>query len=111
MVGPFVEIQGNVTIGNKVRIQSHSFICENTQILDSTFIGHGVMFTNDKFTDGKLTKDFLPTKVGYRCRIGSNVTILPVSICDDVVIGAGSVVTKDITRRGVYAGNPAVRIK
>tara|TARA_Y100001937_G_scaffold24219_1_gene34829 strand:+ start:1180 stop:1626 length:447 start_codon:yes stop_codon:yes gene_type:complete len=110
-IGPFCEIQKNVIIGCDVRIQSHSFICENTYIGDDTFIAHGVMFTNDKFSDGKLSKDYLPTYVGQRCRIGSNVTLLPVKICDDVTIGAGSVVTKDITTPGVYAGNPARKIK
>jgi len=110
-IGPFCEIQRNVTIDDRVRIQSHSFICENVGIKDDTFIAHGVMFTNDKFADGKLSKDYLPTKIGKRCRIGSNVTILPVKICNDVTIGAGSVVTKDIIKPGIYAGNPARRIK
>ena len=104
-IGPFCEIQKDVVIGCNVRIQSHSFIG------DDTFIAHGVMFTNDKFTDGQLSKDYLPTRIGKRCRIGSNVTLLPVKICDDVSIGAGSVVTKDIDEPGIYAGNPARRIK
>ena len=110
-VGPFVEIQNNVIIGERTRIQSHSFICSNTEIGSDCFIGHGVMFTNDKFDDRKLSKDFLPTKLGNKVYIGSNSTILPVSICDDVVVGAGSVVTKNITESGTYAGNPARRLK
>ena len=110
-VGPFVEIQNDVTIGERTRIQSHSFICSNTEIGSDCFIGHGVMITNDKFVDRKLSKDFLPTKLGNKVYVGSNSTILPISICDDVVIGAGSVVTKDITESGTYAGNPAVRLK
>ena len=110
-IGPFCEIQKDVIIGNSVRIQSHSFICENTFIDDETFIAHGVMFTNDKFHNGELSKDYLPTHIGKRCRIGSNVTLLPVKICDDVTIGAGSVVTKDISEPGIYVGNPARRIK
>ena len=110
-VGPFVEIQNDVTIGERTRIQSHSFVCSNTEIGADCFIGHGVMFTNDKFVDRKLSKDFLPTKLGNKVYVGSNSSILPVSICDDVVIGAGSVVTKDITEPGTYAGNPAVRLK
>lgn len=110
-VGPFVEIQNNVTIGKRTRIQSHSFICSNTEIGSDCFIGHGVMFINDKFDDRKLSKDFLPTKLGNKVYIGSNSTMLPVSICDDVVIGAGSVVTKNITESGTYAGNPARRLK
>ena len=110
-IGPFCEIQKAVIVGSNVRIQSHSFICENTYIGDDTFIAHGVMFTNDKFADGQLSKNYLPTYIGKRCRIGSNVTLLPVKICDDVTIGAGSVVTKDIVEPGIYAGNPARRIK
>ena len=110
-IGPFCEIQKDVVIGCNVRIQSHSFICEKTYIGDDTFIAHVVMFTNDKFADGKLSKDYLPTYIGQRCRIGSNVTLLPVEICNDVTIGAGSVVTKDIKEPGIYAGNPARRIK
>ncbi len=110
-VGPFVEIQNDVTIGERTRIQSHSFVCSNTEIGADCFIGHGVMFTNDKFVDRKLSKDFLPTKLGNKVYVGSNSSILPVSICDDVVIGAGSVVTKDITESGTYAGNPARKLK
>jgi acetyltransferase-like isoleucine patch superfamily enzyme len=110
-VGPFVEIQNDVTIGERTRIQSHSFICSNTEIGSDCFIGHGVMFINDKFVDRKLSKDFLPTKLGNKVYVGSNSTMMPVSICDDVVIGAGSVVTKDITESGTYAGNPATRLK
>jgi acetyltransferase-like isoleucine patch superfamily enzyme len=110
-VGPFVEIQNAVTIGYRTRIQSHSFICSNVEIGSDCFVGHGVMFINDKFVDRKLSKDFLPTKLGNKVYVGSNSSILPVSICDDVVIGAGSVVTKDITESGTYVGNPARKIK
>lgn len=110
-VGPFTEIQSDVVVGARSRVQSHSFICSNVRIGEDCFVGHGVMFTNDKFRDRQLSKDFLPTRIGNKVYIGSNSTILPVSICDDVVIGAGSVVTKDITEPGTYAGNPAVRIK
>lgn len=110
-VGPFVEIQNDVTIGQRTRIQSHSFICSNVEIGSDCFVGHGVMFINDKFVDRKLSKDFLPTQIGNKVYIGSNSSILPVSICDDVVIGAGSVVTKNITESGTYAGNPARKIK
>ena len=110
-VGPFTEIQSDVVVGARSRVQSHSFICSNVRIGQDCFVGHGVMFTNDKFRDRQLSKDFLPTRIGNKVYIGSNSTILPVSICDDVVIGAGSVVTKDIIEPGTYAGNPAVRIK
>ena len=109
-VGPFTEIQSDVLIGKNTRIQSHTFICTNVKIGENCFIGHGVMFTNDKFTNRQLSKNFLPTRLGNKVYIGSNSTILPVEICDDVVIGAGSVVTKDITKAGTYAGNPAKHI-
>jgi acetyltransferase-like isoleucine patch superfamily enzyme len=110
-IGPFVEIQKTVTIGQKTRVQSHSFICEFVTIGSNCFIGHGVMFINDLFDSGgpaggDKTK-WKSTLIGDNVSIGSNATILPVSICDGVVIGAGAVVTKDITQKGIYAGNPA----
>jgi acetyltransferase-like isoleucine patch superfamily enzyme len=114
-VGPFVEIQKNTTIGKNTKIQSHSFICELVSIGDECFIGHGVMFINDLFSEGKPAngnKDFWKnTKIGNNVSIGSNATILPVEICDHVVIGAGAVVTKNIVESGVYVGNPAKKIK
>lgn len=110
-IGPFVEIQKDVIIGSNCKIQSHTFICEKVKIGNNVFIAHGVIFVNDLFSNGKpaggnkdLWKD---TKVGDNVSIGSNSTILPVEICDYTVIGAGSVVTKNITVAGVYAGNPA----
>jgi acetyltransferase-like isoleucine patch superfamily enzyme len=114
-VGPFVEIQKAVTIGKRTKVQSHTFICELVNIGDDCFIGHGVMFINDLFEKGgpaggdkNLWKE---THIGSHVSIGSNATILPVSICDNVVIGAGAVVTKNITQPGVYAGNPARKLK
>ncbi len=110
-VGPFVEIQKNVNIGERVKVQSHSFICELVTIGNDCFIGHGVMFVNDLFTNGRPAGGdqslWKSTTIGNNVSIGSNATILPVSICDNVVIGAGAVVTKDIDKPGVYAGNPA----
>jgi acetyltransferase-like isoleucine patch superfamily enzyme len=114
-IGPFVEIQKNVVIGCKTKIQSHTFICELVSIGNDCFIGHGVMFINDLFTKGGPAQGdktmWKSTKIGNKVSIGSNATILPVEICDNVVIGAGSVVTKNIERSGVYAGNPAKFIK
>jgi acetyltransferase-like isoleucine patch superfamily enzyme len=114
-IGPFTEIQKNVQIGKNTKVQSHSFICELVAIGENCFIGHGVMFINDLFVDGKPacgdSGKWRNTKISNNVSIGSNATILPVSITDNVVIGAGSVVTKDITKPGVYAGNPAVFIK
>lgn len=108
-IGPFVEIQKDVYIGSNTRIQSHSFICSAVKIGNSCFIGHGVKFVNDKFSNGKVNFDppFEKTIIGNNVLIGSNSTILPVTIADDVIIGAGSVVTKDITEPGIYFGNPA----
>ncbi len=110
-VGPFTEIQKGVVVGNNCRIQSHSFICELVTIGNNCFIGHGVMFINDLFKDGKPAagdqNKWKKTIIGSNVSIGSNATILPVSICDDVVIGAGAVVTKDIKKQGIYVGNPA----
>lgn len=113
-IGPFVEIQKGVVIGDRCKIQSHSFICELVEMGSDCFIGHGVVFVNDKFSTGRPAGDSLlwrKTKIGNGVSIGSNASILPVSICDAVVIGAGAVVTKDITEPGVYAGNPAVKIR
>lgn len=114
-VGPFVEIQSGARIGSRTRVQSHAFICDLVEIGDDCFIGHGVMFVNDRFSSGGpargRTELWEPTRIGNRVSIGSNATILPVTICDNVVVGAGSVVTKDLTRAGIYAGNPAVFIR
>lgn len=114
-IGPFVEIQKDVVIGNKTKIQSHSFICELVTIGDHCFIGHGVMFINDVFSEGSPAQGnkslWRSTKIGNHVSIGSNATILPVEIVDHVVIGAGAVVTKNISEPGVYAGNPAKKIR
>ncbi len=110
-IGPFVEIQSGVRIGARCKIQSHSFVCELVEIGDDTVVSHGVMFINDLFqTGGPARGDkslWMSTRIGNRVSIGSNATILPVTICDDAVIGAGAVVTKNITQPGIYAGNPA----
>lgn len=110
-VGPFVEIQRGATIGPRTKVQSHAFVCELVTIGADCFIGHGVMFVNDLFRDGGPARGrrelWAATRIGDRVSIGSNATMLAVQVCDDVVIGAGSVVTRDITAPGVYAGNPA----
>ena len=114
-IGPFVEIQKDVTIGNGCKIQSHAFVCEMVAIGDDCVISHGAMFINDLFqTGGPARGDkalWKSTTIGSHVSIGTNSTILPVRICDHVVIGAGSVVTKDITIPGIYAGNPAILIR
>jgi len=114
-IGPFVEIQKDVIIGNNTKIQSHSFICELVTIGNSCFISHGAMFINDLFEEGKPAGGnktlWRKTTIGDNVSIGTNSTILPVSICSDVVIGAGSVVTKNITQPGIYVGNPARKLR
>jgi UDP-3-O-[3-hydroxymyristoyl] glucosamine N-acyltransferase len=114
-VGPFVEIQRGVTIGAGTRVQSHAFVCELVTIGERCFVGHGVVFVNDAFRAGGPARGrrelWGHTTVGDRVSIGSNATLLPVRVCSDVVIGAGSVVTRDITEPGVYAGNPARRLR
>jgi acetyltransferase-like isoleucine patch superfamily enzyme len=110
-VGPFVEIQRGVVIGQRCRIQSHAFICELVAIGDDCFISHGAMFINDLFATGGPAKGrpdlWRSTRIGSHVSVGTNATVLPVTICDHVVIGAGAVVTKDIDEPGIYAGNPA----
>jgi acetyltransferase-like isoleucine patch superfamily enzyme len=110
-IGPFVEIQKGVIIGNRTKIQSHAFVCELVTIGDDCIISHGVMFINDPYFIGGPARGnrnlWRPTFLGDQVIIGANATLLPVSICSQVVIGAGSVVTKDISVSGVYAGNPA----
>jgi acetyltransferase-like isoleucine patch superfamily enzyme len=114
-IGPFVEIQRNVSIGNRTRIQSHAFICELVAIGNDCVVAHGAMFINDDYASGGPARGnrslWRPTSIGDRVSIGTNATILPVTICSDVVIGAGSVVTRDITEPGIYAGNPARRLR
>lgn len=114
-VGPFVEIQKEVYVGDNTRIQSHAFICEYVTIGRDCFISHGVMFINDLFQKGGPARGnkalWKSTTIGDNVSIGTNATILPVNICSNVVIGAGSVVTKDIMEPGIYAGNPAKRMR
>lgn len=113
-VGPFVEIQRGVRIGARTRVQSHAFICELVTIGEDCFVSHGAMFVNDTFARGGPARGdqtlWKSTSIGNRVSIGTNATIMPVEICDDVVIGAGAVVTRAITEPGLYAGVPARRI-
>ena len=114
-VGPFVEIQSDVQIGARTKIQSHSFICSLVTIGDDCFVGHGVMFVNDTFSHGGPAGGnqnlWKRTLIGNNVSIGSGVTLLPVTVCSDVVIGAGAVVTKNIEEPGIYAGNPCRRLR
>jgi len=116
-VGTFVEIQKNATIGRNVKISSHTFICEGVQIEDNVFIGHNVSFINDKYprsanADGTLQTEadwrVVKTVVKQGASIGTSATILcGVTIGENAIVGAGSVVTKDVPANAVVAGNPA----
>ena len=111
-IGPFVEIQKNVVIGKNSRISSHTFICEGVDIGENVFVAHGVMFINDLFDSENISNWTLrKTKIENGVRIGSNSTILPVNIGENAIIGAGSVVTKDVPANCVVVGNPAKIIR
>jgi acetyltransferase-like isoleucine patch superfamily enzyme len=116
-IGTFVEIQSGAVVGARCKISSHSFICEGVAIESEVFIGHGVMFTNDKYprattADGKPqgANDWQvePTRVGRRASIGSNATILcGITIGEGATVGAGAVVTRDVPPHAIVAGVPA----
>jgi UDP-2-acetamido-3-amino-2,3-dideoxy-glucuronate N-acetyltransferase len=112
-IGPFVEIQKGVVIGKRVKVQSHSFICEGVTIEDEVFIGHGVMFINDKYPvsvlpEGATQPVWDLTRICKGASIGSNTTILGgITVGANAIVGAGSVVTKDVPEDTVVAGNPA----
>jgi UDP-2-acetamido-3-amino-2,3-dideoxy-glucuronate N-acetyltransferase len=116
-IGAFVEVQKNATIGRNCKISSHSFVCEGVEIEDEVFVGHGVMFTNDRYprattASGQLQTGadwtVLPTRVCRRASIGSNATILPeitIGVC--AIVGAGAIVTRDVPDYAIVVGNPA----
>ena len=120
-VGPFVEIQKNAVVGRRCKVSSHTFICEGVTLEDEVFVGHGVTFVNDRFPRATTEAGALqgdadwvcePTLVRRRASIGSGATILcGVTIGEEAIVGAGSVVTHDVGARSVVAGNPAREIR
>ena len=116
-IGTFVEIQKGAVVGNNCKIQSHSFLCEGVTLEDEVFVGHGVMFTNDRFPRATNEEGLPKTDSEWACEktvvkrgasIGSNATILcGLTIGERAIIGAGSVVTKDVPAGAIVAGNPA----
>jgi UDP-2-acetamido-3-amino-2,3-dideoxy-glucuronate N-acetyltransferase len=116
-IGPFVEIQRGVVVGANCKVQSHAFICTGVEIGDEVFVGHGVLFINDKIPratteDGSLKTeadwDLLPTVIERRAALGSGAIILGgVRIGEDALVGAGAVVTRDVEPRTTVAGSPA----
>jgi len=120
-VGPFVEIQKGAKIGNRCKISSHTFICEGVTLEDEVFVGHGVMFTNDRLPRATNQKGELQTDADWKCiptlvkrgaSIGSGATLLcGITIGENAMIGAGSVVTKDVPAGAIVAGNPAQLIR
>jgi acetyltransferase-like isoleucine patch superfamily enzyme len=116
-IGAFVEIQKNATVGKRCKISSHTFVCEGVTIEDNVFIGHGVMFTNDSYPRATTTAGGLQTEADWKVErtvikkgasIGSGSTILSkVTVGENAIVGAGSVVTKDVSPNTIVAGNPA----
>ena len=106
-IGPFVEIQEDVKIGENCRIQSHTFICSKVRIGKNVFVGHGVVFINDRYPVRRDPKDWEETIVEDGAVIGSNATILPCRIGKNALVGAGAVVTRDVPPNAIVAGNPA----
>jgi acetyltransferase-like isoleucine patch superfamily enzyme len=113
-LGPFTEIQQAVSIGARTRVQSLAFVSKLVTIAEGCFVGHGVMFINDTFSTGGPSRGrrelWCETAIGNRLSVGSNVTNMPVRIVDDVVIGAGSVETRNLSAAGTYVGDPARRL-
>lgn len=110
-IGPFVEITRGAKLGEKCIIESHSFICTGVVIEDEVFVGHGVMFANDLYPRTHRQVEYIASHVKRGASIGSNATIIGVTIGQYAVIGAGSVVTKNVEDYSIYAGNPAKKIK
>lgn len=111
-IGPFVEITRGTIVGQRCKIESHSFLCDRVTLEDDVFVGHGVMFTNDLYPRADQQVVRIATLVKQGCSIGSNATIAPgVTLGKYSVIGAGAVVTRDVPALAIVAGNPAKVLK
>ena len=110
LIGPFVEIQSGATVMDRTRVQSHTFICDRVTIQEDCFVGHGVMFINDKVPPSP-SSEWRPTIVRSGASIGSGATILPVTIGKNAIVGAGAVVTHDVPDNAIVVGNPARVLK
>lgn len=107
MIGSFVEIQSDVVIGDRTRVQSHAFVCSLTTIEENVFVGHGAKFINDVRPPSDDPDEWEPIVVEEGAVIGTNATILPVTIGENALVGAGAVVTSDVPPNAIVAGNPA----
>jgi acetyltransferase-like isoleucine patch superfamily enzyme len=107
LIGSMVEIQSDVTVGDRSRVQSHSFVCDRVTIGSEVFVGHGVTFINDRHPPSGDPSEWEETVVGDGAAIGSNATVMPVEIGENALVGAGSVVVDDVPANGIVVGNPA----
>ena len=107
MVGSFVEIQSDVEIGDRCRIQTHAFVCSRVTIENDVFVSHGAKFINDRAPPSGDADEWEDTVVRQGASIGTNATLLPVEIGENALVGAGAVVTEDVPENAIVAGNPA----
>ncbi|WP_256300973.1 acyltransferase [Haloarchaeobius salinus] len=107
MVGSFVEVQDDAVVGDRCRLQTHAFVCSNVEVGDGVFVSHGAKFINDRYPPSGDTEEWESTIVGDGAAIGTNATLLPVSVGENALVGAGAVVVRDVPANAIVAGNPA----